>query len=260
MDEKFFSKIKVEEVEISPGFRIGLPVRYYDWSWINAYFPAPAAKVQGLLPSRKLKPILIMPGIAIIALTAMEYRKIADVPPYNEFSISIPVQYEPTLNIPGLPVLFDPLISPERYRKLGMWIHHLPVTTQKANDFGVKVWGYPKLIAEITFEDVGEIRRCRLRAEGKEVITLEVKKLTTKPQHIDVYTYSMKDNQLLRTLVQTQGLYGTTRLPGGASYVLGDHPIADELKTLGMSKVAVGRFYATQVQSLLHAASERLAH
>jgi len=258
MAEDFFSKAYIEEVTLSTGVHIGLPVRYYDWSWMNAFFTAPAAKVQRLLPSRKLKPLLIMPGISMVALTAMEYRKIADVAPYNEFSIAVPVQYEPTVNVPGLSVLFYPLFSPQWYKKFGMYIHHLPVTTQEALDFGVEIWGYPKIVGEISFEDVGTIRRCWLQAEGKDIVALEVKKLATKAQYIDLYTYTVKDGQLLRTPIQTQGQYGITRLPGGASYTLGDHPIAEELKSLGMGRMAMGRFYATRVQSMLHAASERL--
>jgi Acetoacetate decarboxylase (ADC) len=258
MDDKFFSQVIREEVTLSSGVRIRLPLHYYDWSWINALFPAPAAKVQRLLPSTKLRPVLAMPGMAMVALTALEYRKVAYLGPYNEFSIGIPVQFEPTFNIPGLPILFDPLLSPQRYRKFGIYIHHLPVTTQAARDCGVEIWGYPKFIAEITFEDTDNMLRCRLQDKGKNIIVLEVRKLTIKARSIDFYTYTVKDGRLLRTFVRTQGQYGISRFPGGASYTLGDHPIAEELKALGMGKTAVGRFYAPQVQSMLHLAGERL--
>lgn len=259
MDDNFFSGAKSEEVVISTGVRIRLPERYLDWSWMNAFFPASAARVRRLLPSDKLKPFLIMPGVSMVSLTAMEYRKIADVAPYNEFSLSVPVQYEPLMNVPGLPVLFHPLFSPRWYRKFGMYIRHLPVTTQGARDFGVEIWGYPKFVAEISFEDRGATRRCRLRSKGKDIVVLDVGKMATKEQRIDFYTYSVKDGRLLRTPVQTQGEYGITRMPGGASYALGDHPLAQELRSLGMGKTAVGRIYAPQVQSMLNAASERLA-
>ncbi len=258
MDKTFFAGVEIKETILSTGVRIGLPVRYYDWSWINAIFPAPAAKVQRLLPSNKLKPVLLMPGTAMVALTAMEYRQIADVSPYNEFSISVPVQCEPTINVPGLPLLFNPLLSPQWYKKFGVYIHHLPVTTKEAYDLGVEIWGYPKFVAEVSFEDIDQIRRCRLRAEGKDIVTLEVKKLATKARPMSLYSYTVKNGQLLKTLIQTQGQYGITKFPGGASYTLGDHPIAEELKALRMGKMAVGRFYAPQVQSMLHPASERL--
>jgi hypothetical protein len=258
MDENFFSEARSEEVVLSTGVRIRLPLRYYDWSWINAFFPAPVAKVRRLLPSGKLKPILLAPGITMVSLSGFEYRK-SDLNPYNEFAVAIPVQYEPLVNIPGLPLLLHPALSPQWYRKFGMYVHHLPVTTQLALDSGVEIYGYPKIIAEISFEETGGMRRCRLRAEGKEIVVLEVKKSATKARSMSFYSYTVKNGQLLRTLIQTQGQYCITRFPGGASYTLGDHPISEELKALGMGKTAVGRFYAPQLQSLLHPASERLS-
>ena len=89
-------------------------------------------------------------------------------------------------------------------------------------------------------------------------MALEVEKLATKARAMDYYSYTVKDGQLLRTLIQTQGQYGIARFRGGASYVLGDHPIAEELRALGMGETAVERLYAPQVQSMLHPASERL--
>ena len=186
-------------------------------------------------------------------MVAMEYRQIADVAPYNEFGIMVPVLYQPTINIPGLPLLF-----PHWFKRFGLYIHHLPVTTQAAYDFGVEIWGYPKIVAEISFEDRGQVRRCRLRADGKDIVILEVKKLPTKVRFINYYSYTVKDGQLLRTLIQTQGEYGIARFRGGASFTLGDHPIAKELLALGIGKTAVECLYAPQVQSMLHPAGERL--
>ncbi len=258
MDETFFAGVKTEPVELPNGVRVELPVRYYDWSWIVANFPVPADKVRRLLPSNKLKPLLILPGTAMISIGAMEYRRIADVAPYNEFAIGVLVQYEPRANVPGIALLFHPLLTPQRYDKVGGYIHRLPVTTQEAYDFGVGIWGYPKVVAEIVFEDVDQVRRCRLRTEGKDVVTLEVKKLFTKAQAVNFYSYTVKNGQLLRTLIQTQGQYGITRSLGGASYILGDGPIAEELRALGMGKTALGRMYAPRLQSMLHLASECL--
>lgn len=46
----------------------------------------------------------------------------------------VPVLYEPTVNIPGLPLLF-----PHWFKRFGLYIHHLPVTTQAAYDFGDEI-------------------------------------------------------------------------------------------------------------------------
>ena len=253
MDQTFFAGAGREEVGLSTGARVGLPVRYYEWSAIMAHFPAPAAAVRRLLPTDKLKPAELVPGTAILSMVAMEYRRIADVEPYNEFGIMVPVLYEPTVTVPGLPLLF-----PDWFKRFGLYVHHLPVTTQAAYDFGVEIWGYPKIVAEISFEDAVHVRRCRLRAEGKDIVTLEVERVATRERPLNYFSYTVKDGQLLKTLIQAQGQVGIARFSGGASYTLGDHSMAEELRALGMGRTAVERLYAPQVQSMLHAASERL--
>ena len=242
MDKDFFAGIKIEEIEIS-GVRVRFPIRYFDSSMIAATFPAPAARVQEVLPSDRLKPVQLMPGTAAVALAAMEYRHIDGLAPYNEFGIMVPVEYQPADNVPGLP---------------GLYVVHLPVTTEEARWGGVEVYGYAKFMAEISFEDAGEVRRCRIRAEGKEIITLEVKKLVTGPQSSELYTYTVKEGQLLRTLVQQQGQVGTSDVSGGARYTLGDHPIADQLRALEMDETSVLHQYVPQMQSMLHLPGERL--
>jgi hypothetical protein len=225
-------------------------VRYYDWSAMMAHFPAPTASLQKLLPSPRLRPAELVPGTGIVSLAAMEYRRIADVEPYNEFGIMVPVLYEPSVNVPALP-----LLAPGRFERFGLYVHHLPVTTQEAYVFGVEIWGYPKFLADISFEETDRVRRCRLRADGKSIATLEVRKSATKARPMDLSSYTVKDGQLLRTRIQAEGELSTARLRGGACCDLGDHPIAEELRAVGMGRTAVERLYAPQVQSMLHAAS-----
>jgi hypothetical protein len=147
-----------------------------------AHFPAPAGAVRRLLPTQKLKPAQLVPGAAMLSIVAMEYRQITDMAPYNELGGMAPVLYEPGVNIPGLPLLF-----PDRFRRFGLYVHYLPVTTQAAYDFGVEIWGYPKFVAEIRFEEAGDVRRCQLRAEGKDILTLQVKKIATKAAPMNFY-------------------------------------------------------------------------
>lgn len=253
MDNGFFEGTDLHEIELSTGKRINLPVQYLDWSAIMAHFPAPAAKLRTLLPSDRLKPALLAPGTGILTLVAMEYRRISDVAAYNELGIMIPVMYEPPVNIPGLPLLF-----PDRFKRFGLYVHHLPVTTQEAYDFGVELWGYPKFLSEITFEDDERARRCRLQVDGQEVLSFQVADLPTRLRDMDFFTYTVLDGQLLHTRVQTQGQYGISRFRGGASFTLGDHPIADELRSLDIGARPVEVYSIPSVQSLLHPAGQRL--
>lgn len=242
MDKTFFAGIKLEEIDFS-GVRIRFPICYFDSSTIVASFPAPAAKLQEVLPSNKLKPVQLMPGTGAIALAAMEHRHVDSLGSYNEFGIMVPVVYETADNVPGLP---------------GFYFLHLPVTTEEARLGGVEIHGYPKFIAGISFEDAGEMRRCRVRAEGKDIITLEGRKLVTEPQPSEFYTYTVKNGQLLRTLVQQQGQVSASDVSGGASFTLGNHPIAEELQALEMDETSVLYQYTSQSQSMVHLPGERL--
>ena len=162
MDKTFFAGVNIQEVELSTGVRIGLPRRYYDWSGIMAHFPVPAAAVRKLLPTDELKPAQLVPGIAMLSLMAIEYRKIADVPPYNEFAIMVPVLYEPTVNIPGLP-----LVLPHWFKRFGLYVHHMPVTTQVACDVGIEIWGYPKIVAKSASKKQVKFAAAASKPKGK---------------------------------------------------------------------------------------------
>jgi hypothetical protein len=89
-------------------------------------------------------------------------------------------------------------------------------------------------------------------------VTLEVKKLVAEAQSIDFCTYTVKEKGLLRTPVQFKGQWGTSRVPGGASHILGDHHIAKELRDLGLGGTSLEHTYALRQQALLHLPGERL--
>jgi hypothetical protein len=253
MDKDFFAGVETTEFVAHTGERVELPIRYVDLSAIFCSFTASAERLRELLPSKKLRPALMTPGRGVISFAAFEYRELVDWPGYNEVGVSIPVLYEPAVNIPALP-----LLVPQWFSSFGLYVHHLPVTTERAREGGVAIWGYPKFVAEITFDETEESLRCRLRAEGKDIITLEVQKLATGSRSMDWYTYTAKDAELLRTRIQIQGEIGASLLRGGAMYTLGDHPIADELRSLEVGDTAVQRIYAPQLQAMLHAVEKRL--
>ncbi len=232
----FFKDVKIEEVEVS-GELVRFPVRYYDQMRISANFPAPIQNVRKLIPSDKLKPVETKPGKTVVVLIAFEYKHLDNIAPYNEFGVFVPVLYKK---------------SDEDQGMLGSYCLHLPVTTERARYGGVAIYGYPKFVADITFEDLGDRVRCRVWADGKYIITLDVKKVETATKTSETYSFTVKDGKILRTLVQTYGLVGTSSIRGGASYILGDHPISTELRSLKIGKTALQYSYMPKLQSLLH--------
>lgn len=244
LDKNFFAQFKFEELEPVPGWRAEFPIRYFDWSMIAASFPVPIAKVQEVLPSPKLKPVRLQPDTTTVILMAMEYRRFAPGYSYNEFAIGIPVLYEPLETAIKLP---------------GTYIHHMPVTEERARWGGVVMAGFPKFLAEIQFEDRGEIHRCHVRAEGKDLITLGVKKLVPQSQTWVEYTFTVKEGQLMSTRITIQGQRGLTNARGGASYILGDHPIAEELRALEVGETSMGHEYDPKLQSVLPLPEEQFS-
>jgi hypothetical protein len=240
--EDIFDGIDFEEVEVG-GFQFRFPLRYFDYFVMAAAFPAPVGKVKKVLPSKKLKPVETAPGMATIALIAAEYRVIDSMDPYNEFDVVVPVTYQSR----------DKVSRPPGYFPL-----YVPVTTEQALVGGVEIFGYPKFMASVSFEESAETRRCRVQAEGKDLVALEVTKSVTGFQSYDNYTYTVKGGQLLRAHLQAEGQNSTNYVSGGGSYTLGDHPVAVKLRALEMDSTSVMHRYAPQIKALLHLPDERL--
>jgi hypothetical protein len=73
-----------------------------------------------------------------------------------------------------------------------------------------------------------------------------------------MYFFTEKDGLLLRSLIRGQGEQGISGDKGGASYTLGDHPIADELRSLGIGGTTALYRYTPRWQSLAFLPVERL--
>jgi hypothetical protein len=241
--------IAVENRHITVGGRshdVEIPQRYYDFSFILAHFPAPTRRVRRLLPNDSLEPVEVVPGIAVVSLAAFQYRRMATLDPYNEIAVMVPVRYEPDSRVPFLPLLF-----PDSYG-VGFWVHHLPVTTDEACDVGVAVWGLPKVVAGITFDDIGWMQRCELREQNELVLTLSAKTAETRLEYRPFYAFSLLNGELVKSLVDTRGQYHAWSVPGRASFTLGTHEVAETLREVEVENVAVAGLFAFTAKSRLH--------
>ena len=73
-----------------------------------------------------------------------------------------------------------------------------------------------------------------------------------------MYFFTEKDGLLLRSLVRGQGEQGISGDTDGASYTLGDHPIADEMRSLEMGGTPALYRYTPRWQSIAFLPGERL--
>ncbi|TNF97726.1 MAG: hypothetical protein EP297_10035 [Gammaproteobacteria bacterium] len=245
--------------KLSTGQELELPLQYKNWKWMMATYTAPVEQIEKMLPSR-LKPVRISPGKALISFGVLEYPNVSAIEPYDEWLVSIPVQYDPSVNIPFLPVLYNPLFPHGVYKKGGSFIYHLPVTTAESHQAGSEIWGFPKVHRQINCTEDASTKTCDLIDSGEVVMSLHVDKIAVNgdKREFAYCAYTEKDNQLLRTCVIAKGNYGYTAF-SKASIKFGKGKIAEEMSKLAIDKDdPLQVFYAENLDSALPLEYERL--
>jgi len=215
------------------GRTVHLPVVVRDAEALSVMYPVRTAAVRRLLPTATLHPAEWWPGWAICVLAAIEYKD-NDLGTYNEVGVNFLVTYGPRRALPLLG-----LVTASRQGTLGAYVHRLPVTTSFSRDAGRDIWGFPKTVADITFTDTGDRRTCRLESDGAHVLTLGARRgggrsFADLPQD----AYAWRDGMLFKT-PSTMSADGVGFRLGGATLELGAHPMADELRGLGLPRRAL---------------------
>ncbi|MCL4558725.1 MAG: acetoacetate decarboxylase family protein [Deltaproteobacteria bacterium] len=255
MDRSFFNNVRQQTVRLSER-EVQLPILYYDVSAFASSFTVPTRLIKGILPSKHMRPAEILPGRSVVTIAAFEYRD-TSVGPYNEVGITIPVLLDPIINLPVLPLLLE-----KRYKKLGFYVHHLPVTTKVAHDAGREVWGYPKFIGEIAFEDKDSVLTMSLAEKGELILRVRLDRSAfggrrPSPYFWDFRTYTIKDGKILKTVVATRSLYLRTMKRGASTLELGSHRISGELASWDVAKDSIDTRWMPDFQSILPEAESR---
>lgn len=116
------------------------------------------------------------------------------------------------------------------------FILDLPVTTAEARDAGRAVYGMPKFVADMDFTEEPGHRKVELWEQDAHILTLEVRTHgTLTPEHKPTTLYSVHDGQLIETVTRFQGYRQTGLGAGAGTLVLGEHPVADRLRALGVA-------------------------
>jgi acetoacetate decarboxylase len=233
---------------------IALPIHYQESDMMLAAWPADCERLQALTPA-PLRVVCVGRGRAPLAVVGFDYRR-SDAGAYGEVGIGWPVVHPAIARLGAPPVL--PLLLERRWPGLGWWIHRLPVTTALADRAGRTLWGYPKFVADITFDWQDGTRRCTLAEGGRTILRLAIDtRMRARPQRFPMFTYSALGDELLRTRIEVDAV--GRRAPGGrAALTLGDHPIAGELREVGVGldrPLQVGWFPVWRAQ--LPAAAQR---
>ncbi|MFC2166317.1 acetoacetate decarboxylase family protein, partial [Acidobacteriota bacterium] len=182
-----------------------------------------------------------------------EFRD-TDIGPYNEVSISIPINFKPASFLPR-----KSAISMMRRHNFALYVHQLPVTTEEARIGGVYFYNYPKFLADITIEDKGETIETILKEKDELILRMSAKKPPLKKSGpFEYHTFSIKNNEILHTLIEGKAeRIGSLMMGKFAELELGDHDVATELKGLNLSEVAHSGQYVEGAMSKLHHPDKR---
>jgi len=216
------------------GREVTLPVVVRDAASGAATYLVSASAARRLLPHPALDVVELLPGRALFTIACIEYRD-NDLGDYREVSLALFVRRcdEPA----GVPWIGAALALARS--RLATWIWHLPVDQRFTCEVGRGIWGFPKSVEDIGFTDGAGRRACRLVMSGRHVVTLDVARAGTRRlPETTMFTYTVIDGVLHRTRF-VSAADGVGIHLGGATLSLGDHPLADALRALGLPRRAL---------------------
>jgi hypothetical protein len=174
-----------------------------------------------------------LPGRTLLMLGCIDYKD-NDLGDYNEVAMNFFVRQK------GAPKGF-PYVSAWRGMSGGgmpSFSWKMPVNQSFTCDAGATIWGFPKTVERIDFDYSHEGRfNALLEMDGKKVLEIDMPRGGDKEQQGSPSVgYSYIEGVPHKTsFSQSTSDMGVNR-GGGVEISLGDHPIADDLRALGLPK------------------------
>lgn len=200
------------------GKTITLPAVVRDAASGSVMYMVDRKAAQALIP-KAFEVIEAAPGKTQLTLVIIDYHD-NDLGDYDEVGILFFVR---PAGQPDAPV--------------GSFIYKLPVNQSFTQQAGLEIWGFPKTVEKIEFTYERDSATCSLEMDRKHVFTLTVPRGGEgKTEDTDALGYTMIEGIPHRN-VFIRGGTGEQTIPGGAGVrlTLGDHPIANELRSLGIA-------------------------
>ncbi|MFC9896086.1 acetoacetate decarboxylase family protein [Nocardia sp. NPDC127579] len=212
-----------------------MPVRIRQARAFMASYTVAAGPAQRAIDYSGLQVIRVPGDRALCTLVFVQYVD-GDLGPYHEFGISFMVRHHTAESVGGLAD-----IRALAAGAAGVFIHRLPVDGEFTLAAGREIWGFPKEIADFRMDYEGTARRGAVHHNGELVVDLTVRPGFATPARrgastsFDAYSHIDGVTRCTQWEMMPGGMHAR---PGGADLVLGEHPWARELATLGLPKRA----------------------
>jgi len=202
-----------------------LPVGVREASSIYATFLVPARAVKQLLPAG-LKPLRTIPGMATCTIVGVDYRE-GDLGQYHEVGVCFLLRPQHGSRVDLVTMMRN---------QAPAYIHRLPVTTSFSCEAGRHIWGFPKEVMAIDFADTPSTRTVTLRDGDRMVLQLSAPRGGTKSfAGVDIEAMGSWGGPVQVTPARMAGEGVKAGFRSG-QLMLGNHHIADELRSLGLPK------------------------
>ena len=244
-DESIF-EWGTREVREVPGVGVlHTPLMYYPHRMVTGVFTADLDRVRERLPSASLHPVRWGRDRAAVAVFGAFYPCVSDASregavAYGESGVFVLVTHGEHDAPPFVPLLGLPV--PERYH-YGLFTLHMGLTGPPASSMiegGRRMYGLPKFAVDLRYEERSGFDRVTASEDGHVLWDLTVR-TEGKPEAFDIITpsYSDLDGQLLRSHDRAAGFQVQGRGKGCATLELGEHPVAEDLRGLGIDTNAL---------------------
>jgi Acetoacetate decarboxylase (ADC) len=199
------------------GRTITFPMEVEELRAATVLYSVPAAAAAARLPGDAFEIVEIAPGTAQLVLAACDYVR----NPWGDYD---------ELN---LGFLVRPVGAPPEV--IGSFVYRMPVNQAFTSEAGNRVMGFPKTVEDLTVAYTDATATFRLAMGGHQVLTLTVPRAAPvgKPERVAATSYSYLDGVPYGTGLSMDMGTGVID-PADVQLELGDSPVADELRSLGL--------------------------
>lgn len=223
------------------GTTVTMPVVVRDARCFVAGFSADAEAVAYAIDAEsptpgRLRPLRIRSGRTMCMLVFVDYID-GDLGRYNEFGVCFLVE-DPRSPPPSPLSAMRNLIHGDACAL----IHRLPVDGEFTLAAGRGIWGFPKTLADFEVDHDSATKHGRVSVDGRLEVELRIRRGIPVPSSAAdtmLNAYTQLDGVLRMTPWRLTSTTGTRTRVGGASLIIGEGPIADELRTLNLSRHAL---------------------
>jgi Acetoacetate decarboxylase (ADC) len=217
------------------GHAIDFPVIVADASMLMNAFLVDASVAQSMINDSGFRVLELFPGKAILQLLFVDYRQ-NELGDYNEGAIIFPVL------TPGerKPFPFFGALKRMATGAVGNFVYRMPVDQEFTTHAGRFIWGFPKWVARVDIEFGEKQAEGTFFDEGELVYGLSAKAGGTgKAKEQRAASLAIRDGKAWKTFGTNTGS-GVTFALGGRMPTIGDsHPLALQLRSLGLPKKPV---------------------